>query len=103
MNVDLAVELLRDTEHVYNAASEESHGNYTERKINLTEIIKKAQAFMANRDEVWDRDELKGAIQKFISDRGETVCVLGGQGTGKSLVIENMEKLNMGNVFALDL
>ena len=103
MNVNLAVELLRDAKHIYNVALGETHDSDTESKNNLTEVIEKARAFMANRDEVWDRDELKSAIQKILLDKGKFICVLGGQGTGKSLVFANMEKLNMGTVFVIDL
>ena len=52
INVDLAVDLLGDRKHIYNVALEENHGNDTERKSYLTEVIKKAQMFVSNRDEV---------------------------------------------------
>ena len=104
MNVGSAVGLLRDTKHIYNVALDETHGSNADLlKSNLTEVIKKAKVFMRNRDEVRDRDELKSAIQSIHSDVGKFVCVLGGKSTGKSLVIKNVEKLNMNNVFVVDL
>ena len=103
INVDLAVDLLRDTKHIYNVALEENHGNDTERKSNLTEVIKKARLFVHNYDEVWDRDELKGAIQGILVGSGEFVYVLGSKDTGKSLVIANLQKLNMNNVLVVNL
>ena len=103
INIDLAADLLRDTKHVYHVALEETHGNDAERKNYLTEVIKKAKTFMENLDEVLDRDELKSAIQTILLDKGKFVCVLGGKSTGKTLVIKDMEKLNMGNVFVVDL
>jgi hypothetical protein len=78
-------------------------------KNNLLEIIKKANVFMDDQNEVWDRDELKGKIEDIIADRGEFVCLLGGKSTGKTLVIRYLEKvslenkLSMGNVFVVNL
>jgi hypothetical protein len=56
---------------------------------------------------VWDRDELKGAVQDIIARRGEFFCLLGCKSTGKSLVIQHLEKLclegcNMGIVFVVN-
>jgi hypothetical protein len=56
---------------------------------------------------VWDRDELKGAVQDIIARRGEFFCLLGGKSTGKSLVIQHLEKLclegcNIGIVFVVN-
>ena len=82
---------------------EETHGNDAECKKYLTEVIKKAKTFMENLDEVWDRDELRSAIHTILLDTGKFFCVLGGKSTGKTLVIKNMEKLNMDNVFVADL
>ena len=72
-------------------------------QAKVSEIIKKAKIFMDNRDEVWDREELKRAIQDIIADCGKFVCLLGGKSTGKSLVLEYLEKRNMGTVFIVDL
>jgi hypothetical protein len=103
INLDDAANLLRDRNYINNIALAEAHGNATELKNNLTKIIEKAKIFMANRDEVWDREELKGAIQDIIADCGKFVCLLGGKSTGKSLVLEYLEKRNMGTVFIVDL
>ena len=103
INVDYAVDLLRDTKHLYNIALEDTLGNATECRNNLTEIVKKANTFMINQDEVWDRDELKRAILNIFSGVGNFVCLLGGKSTGKSLVIRDLEKLNMSSVFVVDL
>ena len=103
MNVDLAVDLLGDGKYIYNVALEENHGNDFDRKSNLTEVIKKAQQFVYNDDEVWDRDELKGAIQGILVGGGKFVYLLGSKDTGKSSVIEIMGKLNMNNVFVVNL
>ena len=103
INLDDAANLLRDRNYINNIALAEAHGNATELKNNLTKIIEKAKIFMANRDEVWDREELKGAIQDIIADCGKFVCLLGGKSTGKSLVLEYLEKRNMETVFIVDL
>ena len=52
INVDLAVDVLGDGKYIYNVALEENHGNDTERKSNLTEVIRKAEIFVRNKDEV---------------------------------------------------
>jgi ABC-type Na+ transport system ATPase subunit NatA len=63
---------------------------------------------MDNKVDVWDRDELKCAIQDITADSGQFVCLLGGKSTGKSLVIRYFERLNlkgcnMGTVLVIDL
>ena len=107
INLDDAADLLRDNKHLHNIALAEAHGNATECKNKIAEIIKTAKIFMANRDEVWDSDELKCALQAIIADRGKLVCLLGGKSTGKSLVIRYLEKLSlkdryMGTVFVVN-
>ena len=47
INVDMAVDLLGDRKHIYNVALEENHGNDTERRSNLTEVIKNLKYFYA--------------------------------------------------------
>lgn len=103
INVDLAVDLLRDKKRIYNIALQENHGNATRCKSYFTAVLKKARTFMKRRHEVWDRDELQVAIQKILSSDGNFVCLFGCKSTGKSLVIESIENRNMGNVFVVNL
>ena len=103
INLDDAANLLRDRSHMYNIALAEAQGNATECKNNLTEIIKKATIFMKNRDDVWDREELKDAILSTIAGSGRFVCLLGGKSTGTSLVLTYLENRHMGTVFNVDL
>ena len=49
IEVDLAVDFLRDEKRIYNDALEECDGNATECKIYLTKVIKKARTFMKSR------------------------------------------------------
>ena len=92
INLDDAANLLRDRNYINNIALAEAHGNATELKNNLTKIIEKAKIFIANRDEVWDREELKGALLQTIEDIGNFICLLGGKSTGKTLVMKFLEK-----------
>ena len=92
INLDDAANLLRDRNYINNIALAEAHGNATELKNNLTKIIEKAKIFIANRDEVWDREELKGALLQTIEGIGKFVCLLGGKSTGKTLVMKFLEK-----------
>ena len=103
INLDDAANLLKDRPHIYNIALAEAQGNATECKNNMTEIVKKARKYMANRDEVWDRDELKSALLEFITGCGKFGCLLGGKSTGKSLVLKWLENGNMGTVFIVNL
>ena len=103
INLDDAANLLKDQPHIYNIALAEAQGNATECKNNMTEIVKKARKYVANRDEVWDRDELKSALLEFITGCGKFGCLLGGKSTGKSLVLEWLENSNMGTVFIVNL
>jgi hypothetical protein len=96
LNLKDAAELLRDTNYLYNAVTKES-------KNNLTEIIQKADAFMRNQDEIWDRDDLKDSLESVVAQDNQFVCLLGGKSTGKTLVIRNFEKTRMGTVFVVNL
>ena len=93
-SLDDAANLLRDNTYLHKIALAEAHGNATECKNSDTEIIKKAKIFMANKDEVWDRDELKDAIRAITANRGEFVRLVGGKSTSKTLVIRHLEKLS---------
>lgn len=103
MNIDSVVDLLADEKNIYNVALEENHGDATACRSNLTEIFNKAATFLFNDTDIWDREELQEALGEAIQDRGNFVCLLGGKSTGKTLLIKNMEKLNMNNVFRVNL
>ena len=102
INLDDAANLLKDHSHMYNIALAEAQGNATECQNKMTDIIKKAGIFMANRDEVWDRDELKGALLEITAGLGKFGCLLGGKSTGNSLVLRWLKNNNMGTVFVVD-
>ena len=90
-----AADMLKDKEYLYNVAVNEG--------INLTEIIVKADAFLNNQTEIWDRDDLKDALKKVFEGHSNFVCLLGGKSIGKSLTIRNLEQLSMGTVFRVNL
>ena len=96
INLKDAADLLRDTKYLYNVVTKES-------KTNLTEIIEKAEAFMMNQTEIWDRDDLQDALKFVFAQYSQLVCLLGGKSTGKSLVLRNLERLNKGTVFRVNL
>ena len=96
INLKDAADLLRDTKYLYNVVTKES-------KTNLTEIIEKAEAFMMNQTEIWDRDDLQDALKVVFAQCSQLVCLLGGKSTGKSLVLRNLERLNKGTVFRVNL
>lgn len=98
-----AVDLLKDTRHIYNIALVDANGNATECNNNLTEIVRKVDTFMHNKDEVLDRDELKGALKGIFADVGVFVCLLGGKHIGNSFVLRNLEKLSMDNLEKLHM
>ena len=103
ITLDDAANLLEDGPHMYNTALAEAQGNATECKNNMTEIIKKASIYIVNRDEIWDRDELKSALLEFIAGSGKFGCLLGGKSIGTTLVLKWLEKRNMGTVFIVNL
>ena len=103
INLDDAANLLKDRPHIYNIALAEAQGNATECKNNMIEINKKALKFMVNQDEVWGRDEFKGALLEFIAGSGKFGCLLGGKSIGTTLVLKWLEKRNMGTVFIVNL
>lgn len=67
----------------------------------LQHILQKADAFMES-NQLWNRDELTSALKSIIYSKGIFACVLGGKNTGKSLVLEEMERLE-DKVFLVDL
>lgn len=96
INLKDAAELLHDRYYLYNTVTKESNNN-------LTEIVQKADAFMSNQDEIWDRDDLKASLERVSTADNQFVCLLGGISTGKTLVMSNFEKTRMGTVFCVNL
>ena len=96
-------DLMKNTNYLYNNAVEDVRGDTKELKKYLQDTVKRAQAYMENQEEIWDRDELKDNLNRIIGTKGNFVCLLGGKSTGKSLVLRHFEKKNLTNVFVVDL
>jgi archaellum biogenesis ATPase FlaH len=103
MNLRDAGDLLKNKNNVYNSAVEDVHGDTNELKKYLQDAVKRAQAYMKNQEDIWDRDELKDQLNRIIGTEGNFVCLLGGKSTGKSLVLRHFEKKNLTNVFIVNL
>jgi hypothetical protein len=103
INLRDACDLLKKKDYVYNSAVEDVRGDTNELKKYLQDTVKRAQAYMKNQEDIWDRDELKDQLNRIIGTEGNFVCLLGGKSTGKSLVLRHFEKKNLTNVFIVNL
>ena len=103
INLRDAVDLLKYKNYLYNSAVEDVRGETKELKKYLQDTVKRAQAYMKNQEDIWDRDELKDQLNRIIGTEGNFVCLLGGKSTGKSLVLRHFEKKNLTNVFIVNL
>ena len=90
LNLNKAEDLLKDELYVLmESATKNPTTTFDE---NLQHILQKADAFMES-NQLWNRDELTSALKSIINSKGAFACVLGGKNTGKSLVLEEMERL----------
>ena len=103
VNLRDAGDLLKNTNYLYDSAVEDVRGDTKELKKYLQDTVKRAQAYMKNQEDIWDRDELKDQLNRIIGTKGNFVCLLGGKSTGKSLVLRHFEKKNLSNVFIVNL
>jgi hypothetical protein len=103
LNLRDAGDLLKNKNYVYNSAVEDVHGDKKELEKYLQDTVKRAQAYMENQEDIWDRDELKDQLNRIIGTKGNFVCLLGGKSTGKSLVLRHFEEKNLTNVFIVNL
>ena len=103
LNLRDAGDLLKNKNSVYNSAVEDVHGDKKELEKYLQDTVKRAQAYMENQEDIWDRDELKDQLNRIIGTKGNFVCLLGGKSTGKSLVLRDFEQKNLTNVFIVNL
>eukprot|EP01036_Dinobryon_divergens_P022094 gene22094-30329_t len=67
----------------------------------LEQIVQKAKSFMRS-NQLWNRDKFQRALEDIFIQKGVFACMLGGKNTGKSVVMEKMEKLEK-KVFVVDL
>jgi hypothetical protein len=95
VNLWYAGDLLKNTNYLYNSAVEDVRGDTNELKKYLQDTVKRAQAYMENQEDIWDRDELKDQLNRIIGTKGNFVCLLGGKSTGKLLVLRHFEKKNL--------
>jgi GTPase involved in cell partitioning and DNA repair len=89
-------------DYLYNIAVKDVCGDSKKLDKYLKDIVKKAQAFIANKEEISDRDELKYSLNMIVSTVGNFVCLLSGKSTGKSSMIRHFEENNR-TVFVVDL
>jgi hypothetical protein len=75
----------------YDEAKKDLNGENTDVDKYLADVYTRAKQF-AESEEVWDRTELKAAIEKVLNKRGAFACMLGGRDTGKTLVLKDIAR-----------
>ena len=101
LNLAKTENLLKDEICIYNMLNEDAVENMSTVKETLQQIVQKARCFMRS-DKLWNRDKFQRVLKDIINEEGIFACVLGGKNTGKSFVMEEMERLEK-KVFLVDL
>ena len=102
ISIKSSYELLKDPHHIYNLCLKNSGGNITALDDNLKRISDKAKEFVQS-DEIWNRKQLICSIENIITDKGKFVCLLAGKNTGKSVVLNSIEKRFPEKVYKVNL
>jgi len=101
LNLAKTENLLKDEIYIYNMLNEDAVENMSTVKETLQQIVQKARCFMRS-NKLWNRDKFQHVLKDIINEEGIFACVLGGKNTGKSFVMEEMERLE-NKVFLVDL
>ena len=101
LNLNESNNLLKDEMFIYNVLNEDVVENMSTADETLEQIVQRAKYFMRS-NKLWNRDKFQSALKDIINEEGMFACVLGGKNTGKSFVMEEMERLEK-KVFLVDL
>ena len=101
LNLNESENLLKDEMCIYNVLMEEVVENSSTVDETLELILQKADYFIQS-NQLWNRDKFQRALKDIFNRKGIFACVLGGKNTGKSLVMQEMERLEK-KVFVVDL
>ena len=101
LNLATTNKLLKDEIYIYNMLNDDAVENLSTVEETLQQIVQKANCFMRS-NKLWNRDKFQHVLKDIINGEGIFACVLGGKNTGKSFVIEEMERLEE-KVFLVDL
>eukprot|EP01035_Chromulina_nebulosa_P031214 gene31214-41589_t len=101
LNLNESENLLKDEMCIYNVLMEEVVEKATTVDETLEQIVQKAKSFMKS-NQLWNGDKFQRALKDIVIQTGVFACVLGGKNTGKSLVMEALERQEK-NVYVVDL
>ena len=101
LNLNESENLLKDEMCIYNLLIEDVDENVTTVDETLERIVQKAKSFMQS-NKLWNRDKFQCTLKDIFNQKGVFACVLGGKNTGKSFVMQEMERLEQ-NVFVVNL
>ena len=101
LNLNESENLLKDEMCIYNVLIEDVDENATTVDETLERIVQKAKSFMQS-NKLWNRDKFQCTLKDIFNQKGVFACVLGGKNTGKSFVMQEMERLEQ-NVFVVNL
>ena len=101
LNLAKTENLLKDERCIYNMLNEDAVENMSTVEETLQQIVQKAKCFMRS-NKLWNRDKFQRVLKDIVNEEGIFACVLGGKNTGKSFVMEEMERLEK-KVFLVDL
>ena len=102
ISIKSAYELLKHPNQIYSICLHNAGGNTTKLDANLKNIHDNAINFVES-NEVWNRKELIVSLENIIVRNGKFVCLLAGKNTGKSLVLNHIEKKYPERIFKLNL
>ena len=102
INIEDAAALVNNRANIYDNALLDCGGDLGKLDGYLESIVSKSNEFM-DENKVWDREDLKAAIDLVISNKGQFVCLLGGRSTGKTFLLKDIANANKDNVFFIDL
>lgn len=99
-----AAALVTDQKRLFNICLENASGDLIKMDETLNSVIRDANAFMKS-GEVWDREELVSFLEEIIEsdDHCTFACILAGRSTGKTLVLNNLQRQFPETFFCVDL
>lgn len=103
-NMDLlkAVDMLKDSQYIYNAAIRDCEVSKVPITDYLDACFTKARKFV-NSDEIFGREKLIAALTPVDKTGGMFICLVGGENTGKTILLKSMAESLANQTVHVDL
>ena len=102
LNFKDTVAILSNKHFIYESALKDVNGDESLLLAYFENINKKIMKFK-NEKKLWDREDLMKGLSKSTNTKGNFVCILGGQSTGKSFVLHKFQENAKNKVIIVDL